>query len=411
MAVKRDFGLRLNRVSPQERGKLISYINIKLASMGLPVYAREGTGFVELASDMLESFRQKDRMLTGYLPPVDRRIQSFLDSYLGDLGLAKLPALPSSTFVLDRYGMSREISLPPGAHKHVSPTLTSYRIRNGVLHNPTNDKRTTEGVFHIAEGGLPIPPDKKAVPKIVFARLLEAAFNPPAELLELPFTAEETEKARTMLSLLMRPVVRPEVPGYCEDRAMEVRFFAPGSLAASLDFVESIFGNSGDPFIADNDAALDPLHWTGTTGCIILATHLTSFTKKELGLPHWDEATKRQRRDGMCWKEPTERYNDGKPFKLCARDDRGVIVSILADNYFGYSKKEVKAHISYSANLLGLAEEEHAGGALVFPSYNHGTRFVPDTNLNSRGHNIQDVFQLMRGRIEEKPEGYAIDLT
>jgi hypothetical protein len=411
MAVKRDFGLRLNRVSPQERGKLISYINIKLASMGLPVYAREGTGFVELASDMLESFRQKDRMLSGYLPPVDRRIQSFLDSYLSDLGLAKLPALPSSTFVLDRYGMSREISLPPGAHKHVSPTLTSYRIRNGVLHNPTNDKRTTEGVFHIAEGGLPIPPDKKAVPKLVFARLLEAAFNPPAELLELPFTADETEKARTMLSLLMRPVVRPEVPGYCEDRAMEVRFFAPGSLAASLDFVESIFGNSGDPFIADNDAALDPLHWTGTTGCIILATHLTSFTKKELGLPHWDEATKRQRRDGMCWKEPTERYNDGKPFKLCARDDRGVIVSILADNYFGYSKKEVKAHISYSANLLGLAEEEHAGGALVFPSYNHGTRFVPDTNLNSRGHNIHEVFQLMRGRIEEKPEGYAIDLT
>ena len=411
MAVKRDFGLRLNRVSPQERGRLISYINIKLASMGLPVYAREGTGFVELASDMLESFRQKDRMLSGYLPPVDRRIQSFLDSYLGDLGLAKLPALPSSTFVLDRYGMSREISLPPGGHKHVSPTLTSYRIRNGVLHNPTNDKRTTEGVFHIAEGGLPIPPDKKAVPKLVFARLLEAAFNPPAELLEMPFTADETEKARTMLSLLMRPVVRPEVPGYCEDRAMEVRFFAPGSLAASLDFVESIFGNSGDPFIADNDAALDPLHWTGTTGCIILATHLTTFTKKELGLPHWDEATKRQRRDGMCWKEPTERYNDGKPFKLCARDDRGVIVSILADNYFGYSKKEVKAHISYSANLLGLAEEEHAGGALVFPSYNHGTRFVPDTNLNSRGHNIHEVFQLMRGRIEEKQEGYAIDLT
>lgn len=411
MAVKRDFGLRLNRVSPQERGRLISYINIKLASMGLPVYAREGTGFVELASDMLESFRQKDRMLAGYLPPVDRRIQSFLDSYLSDLGLAKLPALPSSTFVLDRYGMSREISLPPGAHKHVSPTLTSYRIRNGVLHNPTNDKRTTEGVFHIAEGGLPIPPDKKAVPKIVFAQLLEAALNPPAELLEMPFTADETEKARTMLSLLMRPVVRPEVPGYCEDRAMEVRFFAPGSLAASLDFVESIFGNSGDPFIADNDAALDPLHWTGTTGCIILATHLTTFTKKELGLPHWDEATKRQRRDGMCWKEPTERYNDGKPFKLCARDDRGVIVSILADNYFGYSKKEVKAHISYSANLLGLAEEEHAGGALVFPSYNHGTRFVPDTNLNSRGHNIHEVFQLMRGRIEEKQEGYAIDLT
>ncbi|HEY9054883.1 MAG TPA: hypothetical protein VIO60_08700 [Rectinemataceae bacterium] len=411
MAVKRDLGLKLDRLSPKERARLIAYINIKLASMGLAVYSKEGTGFVELASDMLESFRQKDKLLSGYLPPADRRIQDFLDSYLGDLGLAKTPSLPSSTLVLDRFGMAREISLPPDGHKHVSPTLSSYRVRNGVLHNPSNDKRTTEGVFHIAEGGLPIPPDKKAVPKLVFARLLQAAFSPPPEMLELPFTANESRKAQAMLSALLRPVVRPEVPGYCDERSMELRFFAPGSLAASLDFVESIFGNSGDPFIPENDAGLDPLHWTGTTGCIVLAPHLTGMTKKELGLPHFDEATDRQRRDGMCWKEPTEKYNEGKPFKICARDERGVMVSVIADNYFGYSKKEIKAHISYSANLLGLAEEEHAGGALVFPSYNHGTRFVPDTNLNSRGHNIEEVFELMKGRIEIRPEGYAVDLT
>ena len=292
MAVKRDFGLRLDRLSAQERGKLISYINIKLSSMGLPIYSREGTGFVELASDMLESFRQKDKLLSGYLPPADRRIQDFVEAYLGDLGLARIPSIPSNTLVLDRYGMARELSLPPESHKHVSATLASYRVRNGVLHNPANDKRTTEGVFHIAEGGLPIPADKKAAPKIVFARFLEAAFNPPAPMLELPFTAGEAEKARTMASLLLRPVVRPGVPGYCEERSMEVRFFVPGSLAPNLDFVESIFGNSGDPFIGDNDAALDPLHWTGTTGCIILAPHLTTFTKKELGLPRWEEDRK-----------------------------------------------------------------------------------------------------------------------
>lgn len=411
MAVTRDFGIRAGRDPEQDRSRLIAYINIKLASMGLSCYSREGTGFVELASDMLESFRQKDRLLAGYLPPVDRRIQDFIDAYLRDLGLAKLPVIPSPTLVLDRYGMARELSLPPDGHKHVSGTLTSWRVRNGVLHNPANDKRTTEGVFHIAEGGLPIPPDKKAVPRIVFARMLEAAFNPPQDLLELPFTAGEGEKARTMLSLLLRPTVCPEVEGYCEERSMEVRFFAPGSLAASLDFVESIFGNSGDPLIPDNDAALSPLRWTGTTGCIILATHLTGLAKKDLGLPHWDKATERQRRDGMCWKEPEEKYNGGKPFKLCARDERGVIISIIADNYFGYSKKEIKAHISYSANLLGLAEEEHAGGALVFPAYNHGTRFVPDTNLKSQGHNFDDVLRIMRGRIDLRPEGYAIDST
>jgi hypothetical protein len=411
MPIKRDFGLRLDRQSPAQHERLIAYINIKLASMGLPIYGREGTAFVELASDMLENFREKDLLLAGYLPPADKRIQDFLDSYLGNLGLQSKPRLPSNTLVLDRYGMARELSLPPDRHKYASPSLTSYRIRNGVLHNPASDRRTTEGVFHVVEDGLPVPPDKKAVPRLTFARILAAALHPPAELLELPFTAGEERKARTFISLLLRPPVRPGVHGWCEERAMELRFFAPGSLAASLDFIESIFGNAGDPYVADNDAALDPLRWTGTTGCIILATHLTSLTKKELGLPSWDAASERQRRDGMAWREPDEPYNGGKPFKVCARDERGVIVSIIADNYFGYSKKEVKAQISYSANLLGLAEEEHAGGALVFPSYNLGTLFVPDTNLRACGHSLEGVLELMGGRATFKEEGYAVDMT
>ena len=73
---------------------------------------------------------------------------------------------------------------------------------------------------------------------------------------------------------------------------MEVRFFAPGGLVSNLDFVESIFGNAGDPYLPENDAGLDVEHWTGHTGCVILAPHLTQLTKKELGLPHWDDATR-----------------------------------------------------------------------------------------------------------------------
>ena len=82
---------------------------------------------------------------------------------------------------------------------------------------------------------------------------------------------------------------------------MEMRFFAPGSLVSNLDFVESIFGNGGDPDLPENDAALDAMHWTGHTGCVVLAPHLAGLTKKDLGLPHYDDATERQRRDGMCW--------------------------------------------------------------------------------------------------------------
>ena len=72
---------------------------------------------------------------------------------------------------------------------------------------------------------------------------------------------------------------------------MEIRFFAPGSLVSNLDFVENIFGNAGDHNLIENDAALDVEHWTGHTGCIILAPHLTTLKKKDIGLPHIDNAT------------------------------------------------------------------------------------------------------------------------
>jgi hypothetical protein len=101
--------------------------------------------------------------------------------------------LPAASFVLDRPGLAAELSLPADGDRFESPWLTSYRVRQGVLHNPQKDRRTTEGVFHVVEGGLPIPWDKKAVPAATFAALFRAAMNPPAELLRLPFTANQDE--------------------------------------------------------------------------------------------------------------------------------------------------------------------------------------------------------------------------
>jgi len=93
----------------------------------------------------------------------------------------------------------------------------------------------------------------------------------------------------------------PEVAGVTLSKIMETRFFVPGGLVSNLDFVESIFGNAGDPFLPENDVALDIEHWTGHTGCIILAPHLVHYRKQDLGLPHYNDATERQRIDGMCW--------------------------------------------------------------------------------------------------------------
>ncbi|HWE94295.1 MAG TPA: hypothetical protein VG269_10050 [Tepidisphaeraceae bacterium] len=393
-----------------KREELIRYINLKLAALGAPIAGDVArTGFLDVAHDLLADYREFARLLDGHLCPADQRIQAFLDSHFVDEHLVGALRLPGNTFVVDRHGMAREMSLPIDGNEHKSGYLDSYRVRQGALHNPRSDRRTTQGVFHVAEGGLPVPADKVAVPKKVFGNLLHAALNPPSELLRLPFSAQQERQAEIFCSLLLRPVVCPEVPGFEARKTMEVRFFAPGSFVSNLDFVESIFGNAGDPYLPENDAGLDVEHWTGHTGCIILAPHLTQLKKKSLGLPHWDDATEPQRRQGVCWKHENEPYNDGKAFKITCRTSAGVMVTILADNYFGYSKKEVKTQISYSANLFGLAEEEHAGGALAFASYSLGDQFRPDTKLEALGRTFVEAMALLGDTVTVHEEGYAVD--
>jgi hypothetical protein len=385
------------------------YINLKLAASGQPACQGKDAAFLAIAEDLLKSYREKTRLLSGHLCPPDRRIQDFLDAYLADAVQGAVPHLPENPLNLDRAGMARELSLPLNGDVFRNEYVTSYRIRNGVLHNPASDRRTTKGSFHVAEGGLPIPGDKKAVPKTVFANLFREALNPPEELLRLPFSLGQPQEARTFASLLLRPLVCPEIPGLEPEKRMEIRFFAPGSLVSNLDFVESIFGNGGNPYLSSYDAGLDVEHWSGHSGCVILAPHLTRFSKKALGLPHYDQATPRQRQDGMCWREEGELYNDGSAFKITARDERGVIVTLIADNYYGYCKKEVKTQLSYAANLFGLAEEEHAGGALAFPRRNHGEEYGVDSRTRPAGYSFADMVANYGELMQLMPEGYGID--
>lgn len=394
-----------------ERLELIQHINLHLAALGLPTPHGAGamSQQVQIAADLLRSYQHQKRLLADYRCPADQRIQDFLNTYLRQNGVESEIALPGASFVLDRPGLARELSLPVDGQHFSAEFVDSYRLLQGVLHNPRNDRRTTKGVFHIVEGGLPIPADKNAVPAQAFAALLKAALNPPRDTLRLPFTSGQADQAESWVSLLMRPLVAPEVPGISPEKTMETRFFAPGSLVSNLDFVERIFGNGGNPCLSENDAALDVLHWTGHTGCVILAPHLVRLKKTELGLPHWDQASERQRRDGMCWRDENELYNGGLPFKITCRDMSGVIVTLIADNYFGYSKKEVKSQISYAANLFGGCEEEHSGGALAFPSYNLGEVFRPDSRIRTDGHDFAGLVALFGDVMHVREEGYGVD--
>lgn len=391
---------------------LFEYVNMRLSAAGLPVFGKEDDyPIVELSKPLLENYREFSKLSAEYYCPPDSRIMNYLENYLSDVCDPRepFPSLPHKTFVLDRFGTARTLSLPPDSDKHENPLVSSYRVRQGILNNPRSDRRTTAGVFHVAEGGLPVPADKKSVPKRVFKNLWARAFSAPDEMLELPFTSTQERKAKTWVSIYLRPTVCPKIPNGESEKTMEIRFFAPGALVCNLDFVESIFGNAGNPFLQKNDAAEYLDSWTGHTGCIVLAPHLTSLKKKELGLPNISEATERQKRDGMCWEDPDELYNDGKPFKITARGSEGVIVTLIADNYFGYSKKEIKTQISYSANLYGQCEEEHSGGALAFSSRDLGEDFYSTSYAPNNKSSFARLVEILADTIEVHPDGWARD--
>ena len=191
---------------------------------------------------------------------------------------------------------------------------------------------------------------------------------------------------------------------------MEVRFFAPGNLVSNLDFVESIFGNGGDPQLAENDAALDVEHWTGHTGCVILAPHLVGMTKQEVGLPHWGEATDAPARDGMCWKEADELLQRRPGLQAdrarCIRRDRdpagGQLFRLLqegsqnADQLFRQPVRPCRRG----------ARRRRAG--VPAPQPRRGVR-CRQPHLTKPGYSFDDMVERYGEIMDVQPEGYAID--
>src|SRR3954454_4861573 len=217
--------------------KLHHYINLKLAALGCQIVQGRGDQeLIEMAAALLSRQRETERLLADYLCPADQRIQQYLNDCFGNHG--ETPRLPARTFVLDRYGLARALSLPVGKDEFTSDIVSSYRVKQGVLHNPKSDRRTTQGIFHICEFGLPVPDDKISVPAAVFVALLNHALRPPPDLLRLPFTSAQTSQAECFVSLLLRPIICPGVSGFTPEKTLETRFFAPGNLVSNLDFVE-----------------------------------------------------------------------------------------------------------------------------------------------------------------------------
>ena len=91
-----------------------------------------------------------------------------------------------------------------------------------------------------------------------------------------------------------------------------------------------------DPFVSENDAGLDPEHWTGTSGCVILAPHLIGTTKKELGL--MSPGNRPAKKAACAGNETMNSTTTEAPSDPC-RDASGRVVTAIADNYFDIAKK------------------------------------------------------------------------
>ncbi len=115
--------------------ELVRYINLKLAALGQPTSrSTADPAFLEIAGPLLRNYHQKDQLLGNRLCPADTRIQSFLDSYLLDVCPNGAARLPVDSFVLDREGMARIMSLPASADVFTSPCLevVSRRARRAA---------------------------------------------------------------------------------------------------------------------------------------------------------------------------------------------------------------------------------------------------------------------------------------
>ncbi len=69
----------------------------------------------------------------------------------------------------------------------------------------------------------------------------------------------------------------------------------------------------------------------------------------------------------------------------------------------------MKTQISFAANLFGLCEEEHAGGAIAYPAYILGQDFYADRTVSLKKAHFDDGVKILGDMVDSAPEGFATD--
>ena len=130
---------------------------------------------------------------------------------------------------------------PPFGNEFSNDYLTSYRAKNGVLHNPqATTAARRKGTFHVTEGGLPIPGDKKPRgAEIGLRRALPGRHEPRrATCSALPFYREPASRRPKRLRLASAASHRlpRSARGVCARKADGNPLLRPGRICLQSRF-------------------------------------------------------------------------------------------------------------------------------------------------------------------------------
>src|SRR5512141_1139227 len=131
MDLTQTLGLGPNGSSP----RLTRQVKLHLIANGLAGADVAPEQELSDAQGILQKYREQSRLLISHRCPADERIEAFLKTYLLDVPLEHPLRLPNQTIVLHRHGLARELSLPENGDEFASDLLSSFRLKNGVLHN------------------------------------------------------------------------------------------------------------------------------------------------------------------------------------------------------------------------------------------------------------------------------------
>ncbi|GAE70139.1 hypothetical protein JCM18909_3435 [Cutibacterium acnes JCM 18909] len=84
-------------------------MNLRLALNGLPLPTAARASYIDVVAPVLARQRELRRELPELLCPADRRIQAFIDRYLGEDSSVH-PRLPDTTLTLDEPGLTRPLT-------------------------------------------------------------------------------------------------------------------------------------------------------------------------------------------------------------------------------------------------------------------------------------------------------------